>query len=110
MGIVYSQFFVIFFIILRNRLAHYGQKVRSGALMRTAMTETRVARDGDEQHIKRGPGSSGLIKLFKTFLDFFIIINFFYHIASSEIYIIISITVKEFYTFKKTFGIHNSIQ
>ena len=49
--------FVIFFIILRNRLAHYGQKVRSGALMRTAaMTETRVARDGDRQHVKHGPG------------------------------------------------------
>ncbi len=72
MGIVYSQFFVIFFSILRNRLAHYGQKVRSGALMRTAaMTEIRVARDGDRQHIKRGPGSSGFVKLFITFLDFF---------------------------------------
>ncbi len=68
MGIVYSQFFVIFFIILRNQLAHYGKKVRSGALMRTAaITETRVARDGDRQHINRGPGSSGFIKLFKTF-------------------------------------------
>ncbi len=73
MGIVYSQFFVIFFIIL-NRLAHYGQKVRSGALMRTAaMTETRVAWDDDRQHIKCGPGSSGFIKLFITFLDFLLL-------------------------------------
>ncbi len=62
------------------------------------MTETRVARDGDRQHIKRGPGSSGFIKLVITFLDFFLLLLiFFNHIASSEIYRIISITVKEFY-------------
>ncbi len=71
-GYCLQPFFVIFIIILRNRLAHYGQKVRSGALMRTAaMTETRVARDGNRQHIKRGPGSSGFIKFFNSVLDFF---------------------------------------
>ncbi len=43
------------------------------------MTETRVARDGDRQHIKRGPGSSGFIKLFKTFLDFLLLLIFLPH-------------------------------
>ncbi len=59
------------------------------------MTETRVARDGDRQQawpwIMDSSNSSKLFRLY------FIIINFFYHIASSEIYVIISITVKEFY-------------
>ncbi len=39
---------------------------------------------------------SGFIKLFKTFLDFFIIINFFTNIAKK--FIIIISTAKEFYT------------
>ncbi len=38
---------------------------------------------------------SGFIKLFKTFFRLFYDF-FFYHISSEEIYIIISITLKEF--------------
>ncbi len=38
------------------------------------MTETGVARDSDRQHIKRGPGSSGVIKLFITILEFLLLL------------------------------------
>ncbi len=56
MGIVCSHFFYNFFLIVPQE--HIGRRREvSGALLRTAaMTETRVARDGDRQHIKRGPG------------------------------------------------------
>ncbi len=41
------------------------------------MTEIGVARDGDRQHIKRGPGSSGFIKLFITILELLLLLLIF---------------------------------